>query len=678
MQKIGIEEKLLYNGVKIISGSTSDAILLVPAAGGGLILPQAIGFKERYLTFYAETPEDHSLSLEFLAYADDNMVKGEDSSPRHQIHGVRFGIMPQFRTLICLDTKWFDGHILFPGHTEGELKVVCHGGRIQTESVKAVTLEVRPMFHDVRLRLSDITLTDERPKSFPTPEIKLIDELGQYKMKEWPGKVQNLEELKNKLNKVLEKPDDFFIKEWSKYGGWTKKKLDEGTGFFTRYKQDGRWWLVDPEGYAFFSTGPDCVGTSADCRIDGVEQLLDWLPPRDDPDYRDMFFSSYDYSTFEIRPSGVVFSYPAANLFRIYGKEWHKKWSNLVSRQLKSNGMNTIGNWSDESILGKITMPYVIPLTRFPETKISIFRDFPDVLSEEYKKDAEECAKFLLPFVRDPYMIGYFLRNEPMWAFVNNLVIADEVLYNPAPSVCKDELIRFLREKYKSPKALSEAWKHSFTSFDDLRKPLENASRFSENSLKDLREFSKILLRAYVAIPAKACREVDPNHMNLGMRWAWISDPDIITGWENFDVFSINCYFEDPTPALDNVRNLGVDLPIVIGEFHFGALDLGLTSTGLKGTPNQQERGKAYRYYCERVAAHPHGVGCHWFQFYDQFPLGRFDGENYNIGLFDICSLPNEEMMSAIRGCAKSLYEIAGGSKPPTNDLPQLIPMVAF
>jgi hypothetical protein len=166
--------------------------------------------------------------------------------------------------------------------------------------------------------------------------------------------------------------------------------------------------------------------------------------------------------------------------------------------------------------------------------------------------------------------------------------------------------------------------------------------------------------------------------MDLGMRWAWISDPDIVSGWENFDVFSINCYFEDPTPALDNVKNLGVDLPIMIGEFHFGALDLGLTSTGLKGTLNQKERGKAYRYYCERVAAHSCGVGCHWFQLYDQFPLGRFDGENYNIGLLDVCSLPNDEMMGAIRDCAKVIYHVAEGTKKPVTDRPGLIPMVAF
>ena len=73
------------------------------------------------------------------------------------------------------------------------------------------------------------------------------------------------------------------------YGGWKKKKLAEGTGFFTRCKEDGRWWLVDPLGYAFFSVGPDCVVARSDCRVDGVEKWMDWLPDREDPVYGRMY-----------------------------------------------------------------------------------------------------------------------------------------------------------------------------------------------------------------------------------------------------------------------------------------------------------------------------------------------------------------------------------------------------
>jgi len=346
--------------------------------------------------------------------------------------------------------------------------------------------------------------------------------------------------------------------------------------------------------------------------------------------------------------------------------------------QLKANGLNTLGNWSDRKLFGRADIPYVFMLDRFPETKQFIFRDFPDVLSAEFAQDAETCAQYLAPYANDPFMIGYFLRNEPSWAFVDNLVAADEVLYNPQPSACKNKLIEYLKEKYMDPQTLSKAWNHRFESFDDLRLSISRASSLSAQAEADLRAFSRILLDAYVSIPSKACRKIAPNHLNLGMRWAWISDPDLISGWENFDVFSINCYAVDPTPALDNVVKLGVDLPIMIGEYHFGALDTGLTSTGLEAVTNQYERGKAYRYYTERVAAHPYGVGCHWFQCYDQFALGRFDGENYNIGLFDICSLPNDAMMKAVKDCAGQIYQVAQGTIPPIAEKPASIPMIAF
>jgi hypothetical protein len=522
-------------------------------------------------------------------------------------------------------------------------------------------------------------LQAERPAPGPLPDTKLIDELGQYKLKEWPGKIKDIEELKQKLQAQLDLPDTYGIPGWNKYGASAERKLAPGTGYFSKIKKDGRWYLLDPEGCAFFSAGPTCINVLPDCRIDGLEKNCDWLPARDDPVYQDMYTDrSWPEFDPDRRRKCRVFSFMKANLYKIFGKDWHEKWNIMISRQLKANGLNTIANWSDQDLLGKIPMPYVTHLERFPETKISIFRDFPDVLSHEYKEDAERCAKFLSKYKNDPYMIGYFLRNEPMWAFVNNLIIAEEVLRNPAKTACKEKLVEFLKKKYGNTQSFSEAWKRGFNNFNDLYKPLANASRLSEAAESDLRAFSRIMLEAYVAIPSVACRRAAPHHMNLGMRWAWISDPDIVTGWENFDVFSINCYFEDPTPALDNVQKLGVDLPVMIGEFHFGALDLGLTSTGLKGTLNQKERGKAYRYYCEKVAAHPYGAGCHWFQCFDQFPLGRFDGENYNIGLFDVCCLPNKEMMDAIRRTGETLYQVSEGSLPPKGEAAEFIPMVAF
>lgn len=193
-----------------------------------------------------------------------------------------------------------------------------------------------------------------------------------------------------------------------------------------------------------------------------------------------------------------------------------------------------------------------------------------------------------------------------------------------------------------------------------------------------MRSFSKEMLGRYVEIPSRACRQADPNHMILGMRWAWISVPDLVTGWENFDVFSINCYAVDPTDAIQNIVNLGVDLPVMIGEFHFGALDAGPSATGLEGVPSQHDRGTAYRFYCEKAVAHKNGVGCHYFQCYDQFCLGRFDGENYNIGLFDICSQPYPDMMEQVKLCSSEMYLVADGKKEAVKEHAPSIPMIAY
>ena len=348
----------------------------------------------------------------------------------------------------------------------------------------------------------------------------------------------------------------------------------------------------------------------------------------------------------------------------------------MVVGQLMRMGINTLGNWSDPRLFGK--MPYVTSLPEFPSTKQLIFRDFPDVLDEEYRAEADRCAKALAARKDDPWMIGYFLRNEPAWAFVDGLLIADEVLRNPADTACKEGLIAFLREKYGDAGRLAEAWNAAFSSFDDLKRPIEKASSLSGQALADIREFSAFLTERYMRVPAEACRRADPNHMILGMRWAWISDPLLVTGWDAFDVFSINCYAVDPTPALDQVRKLGVDLPVVIGEYHFGALDAGLPATGLEAVRNQADRARAYRYYAEHAAACPNGVGCHWFQCYDQFALGRFDGENYNIGLFDITLRPYPAMSRAVHETAEALASVMSGKEKPFDIRPVSLPMIAY
>ncbi|MBP3655550.1 MAG: beta-galactosidase [Clostridia bacterium] len=650
-------QQTLTSGVSLTGG-----VLHIPASGGGFALPQIAASTARYLNLTLTVLEEHSMPFEFRAFA-----AGEEE-PRVI---VRFGVLPKYRTNLFIDMNWLDGHILFPGHIPGELKVVCHGSRIDRAQIAYAELVSMQAYHDISVRFDLVELSDTPIAAAIPEQVKLVDEMGQYIPKDWAGKMPDVQTMAAAIRAQADQPGVYPFEDWTAWGGCASMPLADGTGFFTKIKHDGRWYLLDPDGHAFFSAGPDCVVARCDGRVDGIEPLLSC--DSDDP----VLCEPMDHDWGEVpRGRGRLLSYERMNLQRAFGDGWYDAWKDMVAGQLRRMGMNTLGNWSDPEMYGR--MPYVTMLDRFPETTHKIFRDFPDILSPEYREDAARCAQELAARRDDPWMIGYFLRNEPGWAFVDNLIIADEVLRDPADTYCRRGLIAWLQARYADIAALNAAWQASFTSFDALMQPIERASALSAQAEADLRAYSAQLIRAYTEIPAQACRAVDPNHMILGMRWAWISDPVLVSGWECFDVFSINCYAVDPTKSIERVRELGVDLPVMIGEFHFGALDAGLTATGLEAVATQADRGLAYRHYCEHAAAHPMCVGCHYFQCYDQFVLGRFDGENYNIGLFDICLQPYHDMAQAVRACSGRMYAIHAGELAPIEDKPVMLPMIAY
>jgi hypothetical protein len=80
-----------------------------------------------------------------------------------------------------------------------------------------------------------------------------------------------------------------------------------------------------------------------------------------------------------------------------------------------------------------------------------------------------------------------------------------------------------------------------------------------------------------------------------------------------------------------------------------------------------EERAVAYRYYVENAAAHPALIGTHWFQWIDQPSTGRFDGENYNIGLVDVTDRPYPEMIKAAKETFKRLKDVHSGKEPPVS-----------
>ena len=141
----------------------------------------------------------------------------------------------------------------------------------------------------------------------------------------------------------------------------------------------------------------------------------------------------------------------------------------------------------------------------------------------------------------------------------------------------------------------------------------------------------------------------------MGCRFSSNFTPDLVRiGAQYCDVISYNRYaFTTDSVVLPE----GVDLPVMIGEFHFGALDRGMFHCSQVETESQAKRGEAYVRYVESALSHPQIIGVHWHQFSDQATTGRFDGEDFQVGFTDVCDTPYPETVAAIRKVGYSMYE---------------------
>ena len=158
----------------------------------------------------------------------------------------------------------------------------------------------------------------------------------------------------------------------------------------------------------------------------------------------------------------------------------------------------------------------------------------------------------------------------------------------------------------------------------------------------------------YFSTVAAAMKAALPNHLYLGCRFAWGGADAWRAAARHCDVVSFNFYERMPTKDLPPDA---VDKPIVVGEFHFGALDRGMLGTGCATAFNQAERAQCFRDYVNACLGNRRYVGCHWFQYSDQALTGRYyDGEAYQCGFVSVCDVPYPELVQACRETAAQMY----------------------
>jgi len=541
---------------------------------------------------------------------------------------------------------------------------VARGGQgtLETSNVSQILLFVRkptkPCTFDVEgIRAEGQYVPPTAWVSDADPFFPLIDRFGQYRHRDWPGKVHSVAELREyKERESQELHANQGPPGWNQYGGWANGPKLKATGFFRVERYNGKWWLVDPDGRLFWSHGIDCVRMMD---LTPVEERENW--------FADFPGASAEFADFRGARGRAIkgyytdrspkcFSFAGANLRRKYGADWRQIYANLVHTRLHSWGLNTIGNWSDEGTRLLRRTPYVDTVSSGNARKIEgsdgYWGKFPDPFDPSFRNRLRANLQSKQgKSAGDPWCVGYFSDNELSWG--DEISLAAATLRSPREQAAKRQFIADLRKTYGEIAKLNSVWQTRHSSWDVLMDSRETPDL--KKAADDLTSFYKRVAEEYLRVVREEVKQAAPDQLYLGCRFAWVNPRAATAAAKYCDVISYNLYRRS---VADFVFNGGADVPLIIGEFHFGALDRGMFHTGLVPVASQAERAAAYTDYVHGALRHPQFVGCHWFQYMDQPTTGRvLDEENYQIGFVDIVDTPYRETIDASRQLAQKLYE---------------------
>ena len=495
----------------------------------------------------------------------------------------------------------------------------------------------------------------------------IVDAFGQYTRADWPGKIKDENDLvQRRVQEEAQIQAAPTLPERDEYGGWAAGPQVQPTGFFSTTKRNGKWWLVTPSGHLFLSFGIDTIGlTEGPTMVEGREKMFTWLPPADHP-----LAKHFGYTTEVLYgpiKKGRTFNFYSANLERKYGPDWQAKFRSFALDRLCAWGFNTIANWSDPALYDLKRVPYTATIDITGDyARVASGQDYWGKMHDPFDPKFaaavdKQIRETVQPYRDDPWCLGYFIDNEVSWGGGETdrgrYGLAYGTLAETGASPAKQAFVEQLKLHYGKISRLNQAWRTEFASWDALlSQPYKAPDALIPQMRQDFSSYVKKFAQQYFRVIRETLRKYDPNHLYLGCRFAWRTPEAVAASAEYCDVVSFNIYRSRVDPK-EWEFTIGLNRPVIIGEFHFGALDRGMFHTGLVSAPDQQARAAMYREYIHSVVDHPAFVGCAWFEYVDEPLTGRtYDGENYNIGFVAITDTPYPEMVEVAKAVHAEAY----------------------
>lgn len=496
-----------------------------------------------------------------------------------------------------------------------------------------------------------------------------VDKFGQPTKKDYPGKVTSIDELKADVEADKAYYASFNPPKLDTYGGLpgSGEKLGlQKTGFFHVQKKGERWYLVDPEGNAFFHLAIGCFTPASATYVSGREQIYEWLPPHDG-----------EFAGAWLKQDRNSVDFHVVNEIRKYGQaasgaEDHTAWLDRMIYRVRQFGFNSGGPFTGgmEKQPAGAHFPYVagLPLNEWDAgiKRIPGIRETWDPFDPKIVASIEKNFQRIAASANDPLIIGRFIINEPLYEDIPKVVPTLNGKY-----ACKCELVDNLKAKYATIADFNQAWKMQATTFEELvDKGLPVTTRAAN---ADMQAYTAHFLDVMMNTVCTTARKYDPNHMIIGNRLqsGTINNEQLCRIFSKYlDVMSFNYY----TYYLDKdflQRIYGwTGRPMFLSEFYWNSpSDSGLPG-GVKDIGSQQERGLAYRNYVEQAASPSLGFVCgiEWFTLVDQSVTGnwfsKYSGENGNTGFFSVADRPYKPMIAEMVKTNYGIYDVMSGQRP--------------
>ncbi len=396
------------------------------------------------------------------------------------------------------------------------------------------------------------------------------------------------------------------------YGGFLKVK-GEKTGYFHVEKQDGRWWLITPEGHGFFGIGISHPS------------------------------SSFSKGAVNFAYNGDQAAFFKDGVKKVKDLGYNCAWGGPYSQERIREGF--IDPEIGVKVYKEADFPYAlhVPIIKhMVELKPGETR--PDVFSKEFKLFVTELVNETVAENKEnSWLLGYYYGYG---SFMVDKAWVNETINREAESPGRTHLLKILEHRYNSDiDKYNSIYQTSYKSFKEMEKNgkvnYKISYRFEKDPVKkaDLKALLTEIIIQFYKVGHDEIRKVDPNHMILGTYPKHFTFDLAI--WEKItpyiDILAPQD-ISDVNPINEIVEATG--LPAFFSDQEYGnVFPLSLQGTKVGGVPDYIDRRVYYDLIFRRIMSDPDIVGAslcaclfdnsHWVQAYDRGQPGFYtiDGE---------------------------------------------------